>query len=114
MTTTYATNIPTDATGGSPTQQWFQMIAGVVATAIQVTETLQRARLVFDANDLAQLIEQTEAGHAVPGSSMTKEQAQALQLLTDTFAVYLNTPMVEGGLKPIQVLYRQWPLPITE
>ena len=27
---------------------------------------------------------------------------------------YLNTPMVEGGLKPINVLYRRWPAPLAD
>ena len=45
---------------------------------------------------------------------MTKEQAQALHLLITTFGAYLNTPMVEGGLKPINVLYRRWPAPLAD
>ena len=53
-------------------------------------------------------------GHAVGMSSMTKEQATALALLIDSLAAYLNTPMSEGGLKPIQVLYRQWMAPVSD
>jgi hypothetical protein len=103
-----------NATSISPEMGWYQMIAGVVTTAIQVVETLNRARLVFDANDLQQLIEAAEEGHAVGMSSMTKEQAAALSLLINTLAAYLNTPMAEGGLKPIQVLYRQWAAPVAD
>jgi tryptophan synthase beta subunit len=98
----------------SPEMGWYQMDTGVVTTAIQVVETLNRARLVFNANDLQQLIEAAEAGHAVGMSSMTKEQASALSQLITSLAVYLNTPMSEGGLKPIQVLYRQWAAPVSD
>src|SRR5882672_761409 len=87
-----------------PTQQWYSMIGSIVATAITVVETLTRASLVYEANDLQQLIDATTAAHAVEGSTMTKEQAAALSLLINSLAAYLNTPMSEGGLKPIQVL----------
>ena len=98
----------------APSQQWYQAIAGIVTTAITVVETLQRAGLVFDANNLQDKIDAATAGHAVEGSTMTKEQATVLKQLIDTFGVYLNTPMAEGGLKPIQVLYRQWPQPLSD
>jgi len=97
-----------------PASQWYAAIAGIVTTAITVVETLQRAGLVFEANDIQALIEATQAGHAVEGSTMTKEQATALQQLITTFGAYLNTPMSEGGLKPINVLYRKWPAPVTD
>jgi hypothetical protein len=97
-----------------PTQQWYSMIGSIVATAITVVETLTRASLVYEANDLQQLIDATTAAHAVEGSNMTKEQATALHLLITTFGAYLNTPMVEGGLKPINVLYRRWPAPLAD
>lgn len=35
----------------APSQQWYQAIAGIVTAAITVVETLQRAGLVFDANN---------------------------------------------------------------
>jgi hypothetical protein len=97
-----------------PAAQWYAAIAGIVTTAITVVETLQRAGLVFEANDIQALIDAADAGHAVEGSAMTKEQAQALKQLITTFGVYLNTPMTEGGLKPINVLYRKWPAPVTD
>jgi hypothetical protein len=96
----------------APEQQWYQMIGGIVSTAIQVVETLNRAKLVFEANDLQDKIDDATVGYAVGSSTMTKEQAQALTDLITTFATYLNTPMVDGGLKPIQVLYRQWQAPL--
>jgi len=97
-----------------PAAQWYAAIAGIVTTAITVVETLQRASLVFEANDIQDLIDAATAGHAVEGSTMTREQAQALKLLITTFGVYLNTPMEDGGLKPINVLYRKWPAPLTD
>src|SRR5690348_12525516 len=97
-----------------PAGQWYAAIAGIVTTAITVVETLQRASLVFEANKIAALIAAATPGHAVEGSTMTKEQAEALNLLITTFSVYLNTPMAEGGLKPINVLYRKWPAPVTD
>ncbi|KPV54346.1 hypothetical protein SE17_04315 [Kouleothrix aurantiaca] len=97
-----------------PAGQWYTAIAGIVQTAITVVETLQRAALVYEANEIAALINAATAGHAVEGSTMTKEQAEALNLLITTFGAYLNTPMVEGGLKPINVLYRKWPAPVTD
>jgi hypothetical protein len=102
-------------TGGvAPEQQWYMMIAGVVSGAINVVETLSRARLVYDANDIQQLIDAATDGGPVGSSTMTKAQASALNDLITTFAVYLNTPMTEGGLKPIQVLFRQWAPPVTD
>jgi hypothetical protein len=98
----------------APSQQWYAMIGSVVGGAITVVETLTRAALVYDANEIEQLIADATAGHAVAGSTMTKEQAQALHLLITSFGVYLNTPMVEGGLKPINVLYRRWPAPLAD
>jgi hypothetical protein len=98
----------------APEQQWYQMIGGIVSSAIQVVETLNRAKLVFEANDLQDKIDDATAGHAVGGSTMSKEQATALNDLITTFGAYLNTPMSEGGIKPIQVLYRQWAPPIEE
>jgi hypothetical protein len=97
-----------------PEVQWYAMIAGIVQTAITVVETLNRAKLIFEANELQALIEQATAGHAVGASTMTKEQAQALEQLIATFATYLGTPMADGALKPIQVLYRTWPAPTQE
>jgi len=97
-----------------PAAQWYAAIAGIVTTAITVVETLQRAGLVFEANEIQSLIDAATAGHAVEGSTMTKEQAEALKQLITTFSVYLNTPMTEGGLKPINVLYRKWPAPVTD
>jgi hypothetical protein len=95
-----------------PAAMWYAQIASIVQVAIQVVETLSRAQLIYDANDLQQLIEATVAGYAVTGASITREQAEALNLLIASFAVYLNTPMATGQLKPIQVLFRQWPAPI--
>jgi hypothetical protein len=100
--------------GIAPEQQWYMMIAGVVSGAIAVVETLSRARLVYDANDIQQLIDAATETGPVGDSTMTKAQAAALNDLITTFAVYLNTPMTEGGLKPIQVLFRQWAPPIDE
>lgn len=97
-----------------PAAQWYAAIAGIVTTAITVVETLQRASLVFEANEIQALIDAATVGHAVEGSAMTKEQAEALKQLITTFSVYLNTPMTEGGLKPINVLYRKWPAPVTD
>jgi hypothetical protein len=97
-----------------PAGQWYAMIAGSVVSAITVVETLSRAGLVFEANEIQAKIDAAEAGHAVEGSTMTKEQAEALKQLIATFGVYLNTPMTEGGLKPINVLYRKWPAPVTD
>ncbi len=64
--------LPDNATGE---QRWFEMIVGCVQTAIAVVETLQRAGLVFDANNIQALIDAAEDGHAVGNSLMTKEQA---------------------------------------
>ena len=106
--------LPMTLDTSAPSQQWYTMIGAVVGGAITVVETLTRAALVYDANEIQALIDDTEDGHAVPGSTMSKEQAQALHLLIVSFGAYLNTPMVEGGLKPINVLYRKWPAPIPE
>jgi len=103
--------LPENASGE---QRWFEMIVGSVATAITVVETLQRAAMVFDANGIQAMIEAAESGHAVGDSLMSKEQAQALGLLISSFGVYLQTPMVEGAMKPIQVLFKTWPPAIRE
>ncbi len=98
----------------APEQQWYQMIGSVVVSAITVVETLNRANLVYEANDIQDKIDAATAGHAVGNSTMSKEQATALHDLITTFAAYLNTPMSEGGIKPIQVLYRKWAAPLDE
>ena len=101
-------------TPNHPAAMWYAQIGSIVQVAIQVVEALSRAQLIYEANELEALIAATTAGHAVSGASISREQAEALNLLIGSFAVYLNTPMAAGQLMPIQVLFRQWPAPMSE
>ena len=65
---TEETSMPIIIDNTPPAAQWYAAIAGIVTTAITVVETLQRASLVFEANDIQDLIDAATAGHAVEGS----------------------------------------------
>ncbi len=101
--------------------QWVTLIRGITTQAISVVETLNRAHWMVSANGIDELIAAAAPGGAVGRSGISKEHAAALQILQQSFAAYLNTPVTIGQnadgsdlqLTPLQILFRQWPLPIT-
>lgn len=95
-------------------QMWSRLWAQMVPTAKNLTDLVRQMQNVWIANpEVAALIAASIPGEGVGQSGLSAEQAAAVAQLGQAMATFLSTPVVEGGLTPLQIVYRCWAAPTS-
>jgi hypothetical protein len=89
----------------SPTARWAaHCLDNILAPGARVIDGLTTAARLAQAS--AAEIEATEPGEIVPGTAMTREEADQLMALAAHVLAFVNTPISEGGPTPSEVISR--------
>jgi len=97
--------IPAGVPMNSPTKRWIDhCLANILTPGAAIIDGLLTAGRL--APLAAQDIAATEPGAIVPGTMLTREQAEQLMALALHVMAFVETPMVEGSETPSQIISR--------
>lgn len=93
----------------APAEYWRRQVQSITDLARTILVNVEEARRIYRGNRLGEVIAATPAGAAVPGTTMSKEQAVAWAAMVDAVAGFLQQEIgegltIEGGL------YAMWPV----
>lgn len=92
-----------------PARYWYDQVAGITADARRILKAVDEAKRIFKGNGLAAVIASLEPGQAVPGTTMSKEQALAWSAMVEAIASFLQQE-VQAGFTIEDGLYAVWPV----
>ena len=80
------------STGQSAIQEWQALVAQIMTQAESLLDSIQRPLRLWERNELAALVAGTVPGANVGGSTLTREQALARDVVFKSLLVWLQTP----------------------
>ncbi|MDQ6963934.1 MAG: hypothetical protein Q9M13_03330, partial [Mariprofundales bacterium] len=81
-----------------------KMVRKLLAQAQDLVVSIQKPKMVSDANDLLTLIQNTPSGEFVGSSSLTREEWLDISALMNAFMTWMNTPLAEAnGQTPVMI-----------
>ena len=98
-----------DSTQTPPAELWRRAVATITTDAQVILRKVEEAWKIYRGNKLASVIAGTPTGAAVPGTTMSREQAEAWALLIDAVKVFMATE-VQPDFTVQDGLYAVWPL----
>ncbi len=99
----------TDTTQTPPAELWRRAVATITTDAQGILRKVEEAGKIYRGNKIAALIAATAPGAAVPGTTMSKEQAEAWAVLIDAVKVFMATE-VQPDFTVQDGLYAVWPV----
>jgi hypothetical protein len=95
--------------GDTPARYWYDQVTAITADARRILKAVDEAKRIYKGNGLAAIIAGLETGAAVPGTTMSKEQAETWALMVEALATFLQTELREGFTIE-DGLYAMWPV----
>jgi hypothetical protein len=92
----------------APAEYWRREVAAITTDARSILKRVAEAQRIYRGNRLAVLISATESGAAVAGTTMSKEQAEALAVMVNAVQGFMATE-VSPGFTIEDGLYAMWP-----
>ena len=99
----------TDTTQTPPAEVWRRAVATITTDALGILRMVEVAGKIYRGNKISALIAATAPGAAVPGTTMSREQAEAWALLIDAVQAFMATE-VQPDFTVQDGLYAVWPL----
>lgn len=104
---TYIT--PSTMTQATPAAHWLAEVRGVTDDARRILDRITKAQRIARANRIADLVAATPDGVALPGTTVGRQEAEALLATTAAVAQFLEQE-VSDGVTISDVLYAMWPV----
>ena len=99
----------TDTTQTPPAELWRRAVATITTDAQAILRKVEEAGKIYRGNKLASVIAGTPTGAAVPGTTMSKEQAEAWAVLVAAVDTFKATEVLPGFTVQ-DGLYAVWPV----
>lgn len=96
----------------APAEFWRRSVENITTSARDILRNVEEARRIYRGNRIVDLITATADGAAVPGTTMSKEQAIAWAGMVEAVAAFMATE-VSPGFTIEDGLYAMWPAPPT-
>jgi hypothetical protein len=93
----------------TPARYWYEQVNGITADARRILKAVDEAKRIYKGNSLATVIAALEAGQAVPGTTMSKEQAATWAAMVEAIAGFLQQE-IAPGMTIEDGLYAVWPV----
>jgi hypothetical protein len=96
-----------------PAEYWRREVAAITADAQRILKRVDEANRIARANRIPALVAATPDGEAVPGTNITRQQAEAWIAMVNAVAEFLNQE-IAPDFTISDGLYALWPVVVPE
>lgn len=99
------------SSGTTPEAYWVAEVTKITTIARSILKQVTEAQNIYDGNDLETVIAGLAPGEALPGTTVSKEQAEAWAAMVAMVKGFMDQEIVEGSEFTVRKgLYKTWPV----